>query len=504
LLALLAYLVALAAKPSAIALPLALLLLDIWPLGRLGESWSSFWTESKQRMWTVFAEKIPFGLMAVLVAGLTFVSQLEVGGVSAPAKPLFVRMGEAAIGYMDYLRLFFWPKSLCVLYFADTSAPDTKYALSAVCVLAAVTVVAIALRGKASGVLLGWLWFLGLLSPLMGIVPFGRQSVADRYLYIPQLGLIAMALLVATLVLRRVDAVRRRIVTSVALVATLLLLGWLTYQQSLTWENSATLWSQALKVDPGGGVAHNNYAQPLDRSGQVRAAEFELRVAGKCQPSSLEFRRSLCLFLVLHRRYTEAAPLLEKLIAVDPMNMRMHAALVTSLRMSGQTEAAERALAREEAIRGRVFLFLGTDYLEEDEWAAAGEQLRAAWAAADGVELSMHKRPELAPAVDWVPRAERALGASPISNSDSRSALRGMVFALQNRWPEAEVAFAARLKDKPDDNEARWRRAVSLRRIGRVDEAEREFAIAATAAPKDAAMLKAWAAAGGVEPAATP
>jgi hypothetical protein len=79
-----------------------------------------------------------------------------------------------------------------------------------------------------------------------------------------------------------------------------------------------------------------------------------------------------------------------------------------------------------------------------------------------------------------------------------------MVFALQNRWPEAEVAFAARLKDKPDDNEARWRRAVSLRRIGRVDEAEREFAIAATAAPKDAAMLKAWAAAGGVEPAATP
>ncbi len=110
LLALAAFLVALAAKLTAIALPLALLLLDVWPLGRMSQSWLRGWKAGWRQAGLVLAEKIPFGLLAVLVAGLTFVSQREVGGVKSADSTLLVRLGDAAIGYVDYLRLFFWPR----------------------------------------------------------------------------------------------------------------------------------------------------------------------------------------------------------------------------------------------------------------------------------------------------------------------------------------------------------------------------------------------------------
>ncbi len=407
LLALAAYLVALAAKPSAIALPLALLLLDVWPLGRMGGWRSIQWRQAL----VVLAEKIPFGLLAVLVAGLTFVSQREVGGVKSAVSPLIVRLGEAAVGYVDYLRLFFWPRWLCALYFPDSAPLDLRIALSAACLLVAITFVAVLLRPRLPGILLGWIWFLGLLSPLMGLVPFGRQSVADRYMYIPQLGLIAAAMIGAIALIRLFPEPRRRTIAGVALAVLCLLLGGLTRRQSLTWENSATMWTQALRVNPGNAVAHNNYADPLDREGRSREAEFHLRLGAKCQPNSVEFRQGLGIFLVNHKRYAEAAGLLEKLVQDDPMNMKVHAALVRSLRGSGREEAARRALAREEAIRGRVFLMVGTDYLEEGDWSAAAEQFRSAWSASDGVEINMHKRIELAPAGDWRPRADRALSS---------------------------------------------------------------------------------------------
>ena len=496
LLALAAYMVALMAKPSAIALPLALLLLDVWPLCRMKNSSSGGWKAGVRQAGVLLAEKIPFGLLAVLVAGLTFVSQREVGGVKSPDSPLLVRLGDAAIGYVDYLRLFFWPRNLCVLYFADASS-DTLVGLSAASVLLAITLLSFALRKRVPGISVGWLWFIGLLSPLMGLVPFGRQSVADRYMYIPQLGLITIAMLVAAVFLGLMKPAQRKAIGATALFVVCLCLGWVTHAQSLTWTDSFTLWTQALQVDQGSGVAHVNFAQPLDRAGRIREAEFQLRLARKCRPESLEFQQSLVLFLVVHRRYAEVVPLAEKLIQADAMNMKVHAALVTSLRLTGREEEALRALARQEAIRGRVFLMMGTSYLQDQEWNSAVEQFRSAWTAADGVEIGMHRRIELASAADWRPHAEQALGGSLGPVSDQRNLLRGLVFALQNRWPEAEAAFAVVVHENPNDAEARWRRAVSLRRLGRLKEAEDEFAEAQKLAPNDAARDKAWTAAGG-------
>ena len=125
--------------------------------------------------------------------------------------------------------------------------------------------------------------------------------------------------------------------------------------------------------------------------------------------------------------------MLEEAIQIDPLNMRLHSALITALRKSGQSEAATRALGREEAIRGRVFLMTGVQYLEEGDWASAADQLRAAWAAADGIELSMQRRPELAPAADWVARAERDLKRIPAS-CDFSHVLSGLVYSMENRW----------------------------------------------------------------------
>ncbi len=388
-------------KPSAIFLPPALVLLDIWPLGRLGAFDTILREGNIRKALIILAEKIPFGLMAVIMAGVTFVSQREVGGIGGTMggeHSLLTRFGEAAIGYVGYLQMFFWPTRLCVLYYADGSVPDRIVAMAAVCVLLALTVLAVALRRRVPAVLFGWLWFLGLLLPLMGLFPFGRQTAADRYLYIPELGLIAAVIFGSAALLQSIPASRRSWISLTAIAGLAICLGWLARMQSLTWANSATLWTQALLIDPGSGVAHNNFADPLDRAGDFRAAEFQLRVGIKCQPNSIEFRQSLGLFLLARHRYAEVAELMEKSVGLDAMNMKTHNMLVRALRGAGRDEAASRARARQEAIRGRMFLFVGADYLDDGDWTAAADQLKSAWTAADGIELAMHRRIELAPA----------------------------------------------------------------------------------------------------------
>ena len=497
LIALLAYLFALMAKPSAIALPIGFLLLDAWPLGRFSESIRMFRSGDSRPSMVVMAEKAPFFLLALLTAALTYVGQLEVGGVRPPALPLLARLGEAALGYVQYLKLFIWPTGLNVLYPGGEGAPDFFVAAAAFSVLLAVTGLTWLLRRTTPTAMTGWLWFLLLLSPLMGLVPFGRQSVADRYMYIPELGLIALVVAVGASALHFVPVARRRWAIAIASLAACSSLMWITHGQAGTWRDSIALWTQAVVVDPGNGVAHTNLGDAYSHVGDRARAGFELRLAVKSQPDSAEIGQQFATYLVRQKHFAEAIPMLERLIQTNPANMKLHSYLTTALEASGRPDGARRARARQEAIRGRIFLLQGIDYLENAEWAAAREQISLAWSSADTVEIGMGQRVPLAAAAQWADRAEVALNQKDGPPPATAAALRGLVFGLLGRWSDAEAAFAERVRLNPDDLDASWRQAVCLFRTGAVDLATQKYNEVLARRPDDAEMTKSWTAARG-------
>ncbi len=494
-LALVAYAAALMAKPSAIALPMALVLLDFFRAGQESAGGAPFPAGGPRNWLRLMVEKIPFFLLAGLTAGLTVLSQQEMGGIHAPVMPTVMRMAVAAIGYLDYLRMFLWPRGFCVLYPVDSLAPDTVIAISAGLVLIALTLLAFAFRHRVPAVLWGWLWFLLLLAPLMGIVPFGRQSVADRYMYLPMLGLtVALVAAVATWRNRRVSPVRDWLVV-IPTIGLLTAVASLTQAQTLTWKDSEALWQQAIRMDPGNGLARTNYAVFLARAGNEREAEFQLRLARKDAPNLAGIGQQLAVLLVSQRRYQEALPLVESLIQTSPTTMKLHSLLATTLDQLGRPDDARRARSRQQAIRGRIFLLQGTSYLESGDWAAAREQLALAWSAQDAIEMLLHQRVSLAPAVDWAARAEQAIAKTPGAPLANFAFLRGLIHGLQSRWPEAELAFAESARVNSDDEETAWRHAVCLFRVGRTDEATKKFAQIVAKRPPGADMSGAWAAA---------
>ena len=189
LLTVLAYLFALMSKPSALILPAAMILLDLGPLQRASAIGTNPRSGGLTRVLGLVAEKLPFFLMALLSSGLTFVSQQELGGIHPQVQSLLSRLVFVAIGYVDYLRMFVWPSGLSVLYPATGEMPERSAIVAAILILLFLTAILVFLRRRIPAALLGWFWFLILLSPLMGVFSFGRQSVADRYMYLPIVGL---------------------------------------------------------------------------------------------------------------------------------------------------------------------------------------------------------------------------------------------------------------------------------------------------------------------------
>ena len=161
----------------------------------------------------------------------------------------------------------------------------------------------------------------------------------------------------------------------------------------------------------------------------------------------------------------------------------------------GRPDDARRARARQQAIRGRIFLLQGIGYLESGDWAAAREQLALAWSAQDAIEMLLHQRVALAPAVDWASRGEQAIAKTsglPVANL---AFLRGLIYGLQSRWREAELAFAESGRVNPDDEETAWRHAVCLLRLGQTDQATKTYGQILAKRPPGADMSSAWAAA---------
>jgi len=249
-LALLFFALGLMCKPMLVTLPCVLLLLDYWPLGR----WKA---SSSSARWSLLAEKLPFLALSAAACAVTLAAQAGGGTVASPEDfPWSVRVANAIISYCRYLGKCFAPVNLAVFYpFFAEEPPLWKPALAGV-LLAATTAAAVSSARRRPYLLVGWLWYLGTLVPVIGLVQVGGQSMADRYTYVPLIGVFIMAAWAAS------DAAATwrngPRVLGISAAAVLLALSATTLRQLSYWRDGASLFRHALAVTENNWVAHAN------------------------------------------------------------------------------------------------------------------------------------------------------------------------------------------------------------------------------------------------------
>ena len=281
--------VGLTAKPMLVTLPFVLLLLDYWPLGRLGWGLSQFSLGEKRHEAVkmplvpggtpiaklsvppvrLIVEKISLFVLAAASCAVTLAAQR--GTVQSLQQLAFSRrVADAVVAYVAYLGKMFCPAGLAVFYPLAESPPPVWEVIAAVTVLSAISTVAFLARRKCPYLLFGWLWYLGTLAPVVGLVRVGGQATADRYTYLTQIGLCAA---IAWGVAQVVDyrPLRRWGVAAVLslVAAALIVCAW---QQTRYWRNNETLWTHTLACTSRNPLAHNNLGLALAARGQVGEA----------------------------------------------------------------------------------------------------------------------------------------------------------------------------------------------------------------------------------------
>ncbi len=261
------------AKPEIITLPFVLLLWDYWPLRRMFGSPSGRESEGapvSRSFSFLVAEKLPLLLLSAGSAVLTFLAQRA--GDALRSGPLWVRLENVPVAYVRYLGKAFWPSRLAVLYpHPGRFLADWKVLASTLLLLSLTTLV-LYFRNRRYAVV-GWFWFLGTLVPVIGLVQVGVQAMADRYAYLPYIGLfVGVVWCVAEI------AQERKIPSlwfGVPIGLLLLTLGMITRQQLAYWHDTETLWRQALSVTEGNYAAHNALATELTKQGRMDEATAE-------------------------------------------------------------------------------------------------------------------------------------------------------------------------------------------------------------------------------------
>ena len=279
-------------KPMLVSAPVILLLLDYWPLRRF-EQLSS--TKDKAKIarsgdqWRVirdlFLEKVPLLVLSAGSCVITFVLQKRATG-AIPPLPFLWRMQNAIASYVIYVWKTLCPARLAVFYPHPNDTLAIWEIVFAIGLLFAMTVAAVVFRRERPYLFTGWFWYVGMLAPVIGLIQVGEQGHADRYTYLPHIGLFLLAVWVVadiTAVLR----FRSRVVGAAAL-AIIIALAWAAFIQASYWRNSETLWTHALSVTSDNDVAHNNLGYLCIDRGELDKAISHFETALTIRSSKLD------------------------------------------------------------------------------------------------------------------------------------------------------------------------------------------------------------------------
>ena len=264
-------------KPMLVTVPFVLLLLDFWPLNRFQPSVSSL---SR----ALLIEKVPFFCLSAVICLITIFAQKS-GGAITSAVGWPARIENVLVGYLAYLEKLFWPRDLSVLYLRPQTVPAAALML-AVLILSGISIAVLVNLRRRPYLAVGWLWFVGMLLPVSGLVPIGLQLIADRYTYLPSIGLFIMLTWGATdLGAMLFTQPARQFVGAFAAVAVVSACAVLSSQQLTFWQNTETLMGHALRLDPDNYVAHSDLGIYLLRQGQTNEARFHFERARELDPA---------------------------------------------------------------------------------------------------------------------------------------------------------------------------------------------------------------------------
>ena len=292
------------AKPMVLTLPFVLLLLDYWPLGRAKGSLSGA-SELPRESWAkLVTEKVPLFALSAASAAITMKAQQAGGAIRSTTQfSLGVRLENALVAYGMYLWKTIWPARLAPLYPHPGDSLAAWQVISSVLVLGAVTALVWRFRSKPY-LLVGWLWFLGTLVPVIGLVQVGDQAMADRYAYIPLIGIFIMIAWTAVDLAeaRRIPLAARIVAAACVLIA----LATVTHAQLLYWQSNSDLWSHTLDVTRKNFIAEDNLGGALLLEGKPEEAYPHFQAAAQINPQDPMSHANLGAYLQEHGRLQEA------------------------------------------------------------------------------------------------------------------------------------------------------------------------------------------------------
>ncbi len=365
------------AKPMVVTLPCVLVLMDYWPLNRLFAKTEQFSDEvsPSPSIKRIILEKVPFFLMAFTLSAVTFIVQRVTGAMaSLHLVPLWARFANMPIAYSGYIIKMLWPAQLSVLYIHPSRLISMTHSIIAAAVLIPITAAVVYYGRRIKWLMFGWFWYLGTLVPVIGLVQVGNQYMADRYTYIPLIGLFVIAAWGVPYLFDFVG--RRKIIFSTAALAVLMALSVRTVAQVRVWQNGLTLFKNAIDVDPENYIAHYHYGQSLRDAGRLDEAFRHYEIAIKYHPGYADayvelggvvheqgqFEKALTYFesalkikphlfgalanmgLALSKmgRYDEAAVYLDRASQVAPDNMIIYQSMADNEALAGRYESAKK------------------------------------------------------------------------------------------------------------------------------------------------------------------
>ena len=317
------------AKPMLVTLPFVLLLLDYWPLRR-------FDTFSIRRL---VGEKIPLFVLAAGSSVITFLVQQK-GGAVIELENISVasRLGNALVSYVGYIGKMIYPSGLAVLYPYPAEGVGSWRPLVAVALLAGLTLFFIRLAAKQRYVLVGWLWYLITLVPVIGIVQVGGQAMADRYTYIPSIGIFVVVAWGLGDLLSRWKY-KRAVLSIFALIA-ILLATLATRNQVAHWRNTLALYKHTLDVTENNHVIHSNYAIALNEEGRTDEAIEHYQQALKIEPDHADAHYNLGVVFEKMGNFEQAIKHYQQLLKLEPDSTEVHYNLGVVLGIMGKREQA--------------------------------------------------------------------------------------------------------------------------------------------------------------------
>jgi Tfp pilus assembly protein PilF len=317
-------------KPMLVTLPFVLMLLDYWPLQRVRE-----WTTLRP----LVLEKLPLFALVLASCVLTFLAQRQGRAVASfELLPVPVRAANALLAYVSYLAQLFWPLHLAVYYPHPGTTVSVMMASAAGLLLLLITGLVLGPGRRWPYLAVGWLWYVGTLVPVIGLIQVGGQAMADRYTYVPLIGLFVLLTWGVSDLARGWRLPRAVLVGTVALVLSACV--GLTWVQLGHWKNTLTLWEHAIAVTENNARAHYNLGTALRDQNRREEALIEYRKAVECDPRSVLAHNNLGTELAHTSRFEEALAEYRKALDLDPNFAQAHNNVGSVLQDLGEPQQA--------------------------------------------------------------------------------------------------------------------------------------------------------------------